>query len=148
MAVKRVAVFIAASIGTVAKFEDLARDSAAMFGRNGWKLVYGGSGRGLMGILGQTASTLHVHVHGVKPRPFLRYEETGGLPEFGHHELVEDLYSQKRRMVELSDALVILPGGFGSLEDYSTIRMWSKLGVCRRPIILLNFQNYYTPLLE
>ena len=147
MAVKSVAVFLAANSGAGSNFEDLARDTAALFGRNGWELVYEGSGRGLMGI-GQTASTLGVDVHGVKPRPFLRYEETGGLPEFGHHELVEDLYSQKRRMAELSDAFIILPGAFGTLEEYSTIRMWSKVGVCRRPVILLNFHNYYTPLLE
>ena len=148
VAVKSVAVFLAAKIPTDPQYETLARDVAAIFVRNQWKLVYGGSNRGLMGILGQTASALGIDVHGIKPRPFLRYEETGELPEYGHQELVEDLFSQKRRMAELSDAFIILPGGFGTLEEYSTIRMWSKIGVCRRPIVLLNFQNYYTPLLE
>jgi hypothetical protein len=97
---------LAANIGTDPSFEDLTRHVAAIFFKNGWKLVYGGSARGLMGILGRTASALGVDVHGVKPRPFLKYEETGELPEFGHHELVEDLYSQKKRMAELSDAFI------------------------------------------
>lgn len=148
MAVKSVAVFLAANMGNDPKYEDLTRQVATMFVENEWKLVYGGSHRGLMGVLGQTASALGVDVHGVKPRPFLKYEETGGLPEYGRHEFVEDLYSQKKRMAELSDAFIILPGGFGTLEEYTAIRMWSKLGVCRRPIVLLNFQNYYTPLLD
>ena len=101
-----------------------------------------------MGILGQTASDLGVDVYRVKPRPFLKYEETGELPKFGHYELVDDLYSQKRRIAELSDAFIILPGGFGTLEEYTALRIWSKLGVCRRPIVLLNFQGFYTLLLD
>ncbi|KAF5587456.1 lysine decarboxylase [Fusarium pseudoanthophilum] len=146
--VRSVAVFLAANIGSDPGYKELVQHVAAMFAKNRWKLVYGGSARGLMGILGQTASTLGVDVHGVKPRPFLKYEETGQLPKFGHHELVDDLHSQKRRIAELSDAFIILPGGFGTLEEHTAIRMWSKLGVCRRPIVLLNFQNFYTPLLD
>lgn len=145
---RSIAVFLAANDGNDPKYKELAQHVAAVFAKNRWKLVYGGSARGLMGILGQTASALGIDVHGVKPRPFLKYEETGELPEFGHHELVDDLYSQKRRIAELSDAFIILPGGFGTLEEYTAIRMWSKLGVCRRPIVLLNFQSFYTPLLD
>ena len=145
---KSIAVFLAANIGNDPKYKELAQHVAATFAKNRWRLVYGGSARGLMGILGQTASALGVDVHGVKPRPFLKYEETGELPQFGHHELVNDLYSQKRRIAELSDAFIILPGGFGTLEEYTAIRMWSKLGVCRRPIVLLNFQSFFTPLLD
>ncbi|KAL2072904.1 hypothetical protein VTL71DRAFT_12247 [Oculimacula yallundae] len=148
METKSIAVFLAANIGNDPKFEELARHVAAMFAKNRWKLVYGGSARGLMGVLGQTASALGVDVHGVKPRPFLKYEEAGELPRFGHHELVDDLHSQKRRISELSDAFIFLPGGFGTLEEYTAIRMWSKLGVCRRPIVLLNFESFYTPLLD
>ena len=118
-----VAVFLAANIGNDPKYKELAQHFAAIFAKNRWNLVYGGSARGLMGILGQTASDLGVDVHGVKPRPFLKYEETGELPKFGHHELVDDLYSQKRRIAELSDAFIILPGGFGTLEEYTALRI-------------------------
>ncbi|KAI9655637.1 MAG: hypothetical protein M1831_004789 [Alyxoria varia] len=146
--VTSVAVFLAANNGADPKYEELVQRVATAFLENGWVLVYGGSGRGLMGTLGQTAANLGVSVHGVKPRAFLQYEKDGKLPKFGQHELVDDLFSQKKRMVELSDAFVILPGGFGTLEEYATIRIWSKLGICRHPVILLNFQNYYTALLE
>lgn len=146
--IKSIAVFLAANTGKEPKYKELVQHVAALFAKNRWKLVYGGSARGLMGILGQTASALGVDVHGVKPRPFLKYEESGELPIFGHHELVDDLYSQKRRIAELSDAFIISPGGFGTLEEYTAIRMWSKLGICRRPIVLFNFQGFYTPLLD
>ena len=88
-----IAVFLAVNIGNDPKYEELAQHVAAMFAKNRWNGVYGGSARGLMGIIGQTASTLVVDVYGVKPRPFLKYEESGELPRFGHHELVDDLYS-------------------------------------------------------
>ena len=145
---KSVAVFLAANTGNDIRYEKLIHHVAAMFAKNGWNLVYGGSARGLMGTLGKAASALGVDVHGVKPRPFLKYEETGELPTFGHHELVDDLYTQKKRIAELTDAFIILPGGFGTLEEYTAVRMWSKLGVWRRPIVLLNFEGFYTPLLD
>ena len=81
-----------------------------------------------MGTLGRTAAAMGAEVHGVKPRPFLKYEANGTLPDFGHNELVEDLYTQKKRMAELSDTFLVLPGGFGTLEGLMAIRMWSKLG--------------------
>lgn len=81
-----------------------------------------------MGILGRTAASAGVKVHGIKPRPFLKYEKNGLLPDFGINELVEDVHTQKRRMAELTDAFIVLPGGFGTLEELVAIRMWSKLG--------------------
>ena len=81
-----------------------------------------------MGTLSQTAAVMGVEVHGVKPRPFLKYEANGALPDCGHNELVEDLYTQKKRMAELTDTFLVLPGGLGTLEDLMMIRMWSKLG--------------------
>lgn len=81
-----------------------------------------------MGILGKTVASAGMQVHGVKPRPFLKYEEDGLLPDFGYNELVEDLYTQKKRMAQLTDAFIVLPGGFGTLEELVAVRMWSKLG--------------------
>ncbi|KAH9860308.1 hypothetical protein J1614_011638 [Plenodomus biglobosus] len=145
---KSVGVFLGASIGNDPQYEELAQNLAALFAKNGWKLVYGGSPRGLMKVLSQTASDLGVNVHGVQARAFYKYKDNAELPKYGHHELVNDLHSQKRRIAELSDAILILPGGFGTLEEYTAIRLWSKLGVCRRPILLVNFQGFYTPLLD
>ena len=81
-----------------------------------------------MGILGRQLSSLGGQVHGVKARPFLKYEPTGLLSEYGTRELVDDLYTQKRRKAELTDTFVVLLGGFGTLEELFTLRMWSKLG--------------------
>jgi predicted Rossmann-fold nucleotide-binding protein len=81
-----------------------------------------------MGALGRRVDELGGQVHGVKPEPFLKYEIDGLLPDFGYNELVDDLHTQKRRMASLADVWVILPGGFGTLEELVTVRMWSKLG--------------------
>ena len=72
---KTIAVYLAANIGNDPKYEELAQHVAAMFDLNRCNLVYGGSARGLMGILSQTASALGVDVHRVKPRPFLKYDD-------------------------------------------------------------------------
>lgn len=83
-----------------------------------------------MGALGKALHSMGGEVYGVKPRPFLKYEIGGVMPSFDYEvELVDDLHTQKRRMVELSDAFVVLPGGFGTLEELVAIRMWSKLGL-------------------
>ena len=81
-----------------------------------------------MGILGRAVASAGMQVHGVKPRSFLKYEENGLLPDFGYNELVEDLHTQKKKMAQLTDAFIVLPGGFGTLEELVAIRMWSKLG--------------------
>lgn len=144
---KSVAVFLAPTTSTDPKYEDLTRKVATIFFENKWKLVYDGLALELMDILARTASALGVDVHEVALRPLIIYEETGQLLEFGRQEIVEDIQSQKKRIVELSDAIIILPGGFGTLKDLISVRVWSQLGVCRRPTVLVNFQDYYSPLL-
>jgi predicted Rossmann-fold nucleotide-binding protein len=76
-----------------------------------------------MGMVGQRVASLGGQVHGVKPLPFLKYEPTGQLPKFGINDLVGDLHTQKRRIAELADAFISLPGGYGTLEKLIAIRI-------------------------
>jgi predicted Rossmann-fold nucleotide-binding protein len=81
-----------------------------------------------MGLVGHRVASLGGRVHGIKPRPFLKYEPTGQLPTLGTNELVDDLHTQKRRIASMVDAFIFLPGRFGTLEELVAVRMWSKLG--------------------
>jgi predicted Rossmann-fold nucleotide-binding protein len=81
-----------------------------------------------MGLLSSRLAAKGGLVHGVKLAPFLRYEASGQLPSYGQQELVDDLHTQKKRVVELSDAFLVLPGAFGTLDGIVTMHMWRKLG--------------------
>ncbi|MCJ1473929.1 hypothetical protein MMC13_002585 [Lambiella insularis] len=145
-----IGVFLGISTSSAAegKYTALVQSAAHLFIENRWRLVYGGSSRGLMGIFARALHDAGGTVRGFKPRAFLQYEPDGVLPAWGHIELVEDIHTQKRRMAELSDAFVIFPGGLGTLEEFVAVQMWVKLGVCTHPVILFNFEGYYDSLLK
>ncbi|KAK7473233.1 hypothetical protein VKT23_001331 [Stygiomarasmius scandens] len=146
--VKSICVLCGANTGSDSKYAELAKSMALLFHKMNWRLVYGGSGRGLMAEVSRELVALGGEVIGIKPTPFLKYEADGKLPEWGHNELVPDLHTQKIRMAQVSDAFLFLPGGFGTLEEFSAFRMWRKLGVHSSPVLFLNFDGYYDHLLK
>ncbi|KAJ4482346.1 hypothetical protein J3R30DRAFT_3458606 [Lentinula aciculospora] len=144
---RSICVLCGGNTGTEGKYAKLADDLAMLFHRNNWRLVYGGSPRGIMGRVSRTLAELGGEVIGIKPTPFLKYSN-GKLPEWGYNELVPDIHTQKARMAELSDGYLFLPGGFGTLEEFCAFRMWRKLGIIQAPLVLLNFENYYEDLVK
>ncbi len=84
-----------------------------------------------MGTAALTLDSLGGEVIGIKPRPLLIYEPGGKSPQFRHGRMiiVNNLYEQKIEMLRHSDAFVILPGGFGTLEEIVAIRLWQRLGM-------------------
>lgn len=81
-----------------------------------------------MGAMSRRLSNLGGQVRGVKPRPFLKFEKDHQLPTYGHQTLVDDLQTQKIEILQLSDILVFIPGGWGTIEELVTLRAWFKLG--------------------
>ncbi|KAJ3839401.1 hypothetical protein EV361DRAFT_1030664 [Lentinula raphanica] len=144
---RSICVLCGGNTGTEGKYAKLADDLAMLFYKNNWRLVYGGSPRGIMGRVSRTLSSLGGEVIGIKPTPFLKYSN-GKLPEWGYNELVPDIHTQKARMAELSDGYLFLPGGFGTLEEFCAFRMWRKLGIIQAPLIIYNFENFYDDLLK
>lgn len=123
-----------------------AQDLGATLAQQGIRLVYGGGHVGLMGITADAALAHNGEVTGIIPQ-FLKDMEVG---HGGCTELIvtETMHERKRRMVELSDAFVILPGGLGTLDETFEILTWRQLRLHDKPIIFVNIDEFWSPLLD
>jgi uncharacterized protein (TIGR00730 family) len=123
--------------------------AAQAFGRalalSGLTLVYGGGRVGLMGLLADSVLAAGGRAIGVIPE-LLVEKEVGhtGLTEL---HVVPDMHQRKRKMADLADAFVALPGGAGTLEEFFEVFTWTQLGYHRKPVALLNVEGFYDPLL-
>lgn len=124
-------------------------ESAAELGRQaarrGVEIVFGGGHVGLMGALANGALAEGGRVVGIIPE-HLEVREVGhrGVSEF---IVVDSMHTRKRRMFELSDAFCALPGGLGTLDETFEIITWRQLGLHDKPILLVNLEGYWDPLL-
>jgi uncharacterized protein (TIGR00730 family) len=114
--------------------------------RRGIRIVFGGGRVGLMGAVADAALEAGGKVHGIIPRHLDDYE-------IGHRgttelEIVESMHVRKMRMFEESDAFCILPGGFGTLDETFEMVTWVQLGLHEKPIVLVNVEGFWDPLLE
>ena len=108
------------------------------------KLVYGGGSVGVMGVLANDVLELGGSVTGIIPQ-FLMDKEVGhkGITEM---IVTENMHQRKQKMADLSDGFVILPGGFGTLEEFFEVLTWLQLGLHNKPIGVLNVNGFYDPL--
>jgi len=108
------------------------------------KLVYGGGSVGVMGVLANDVLELGGSVTGIIPQ-FLMDKEVGhkGITEM---IVTENMHQRKQKMADLSDGFVILPGGFGTLEEFFEVLTWLQLGLHHKPIGVLNVNGFYDPL--
>ncbi len=128
-----------------AYFECAARLGKGMAER-GIGLVFGGGNVGLMGCVADAVMQSGGTVRGIIPR-FLEEKE---VAHYGISELcvVETMHERKMKLTEWGDAFVILPGGFGTLDELMEIITWKHLGHHRKPILLLNCNGFWEPLLS
>ncbi len=143
---KSIVVFCGSSAGTDEQYAKDAYQLGATFVKKGIQLVYGGA---KIGIMGQVASGVLKNggkVIGVIPG-FLKKKEVfhEGLTEL---IVTQNMHDRKLKMHELSDGILMLPGGFGTLEEFFEMLTWSQLGLHQHPIGILNTHGFYNPLLE
>ncbi len=107
-------------------------------------LIYGGGSVGVMGVLANDILEAGGLVTGVIPQ-FLMDKEVGhkGVTEM---IITENMHQRKQKMADLSDGFVILPGGFGTLEEFFEVLTWLQLGLHNKPIGVLNVDGFYDPL--
>jgi uncharacterized protein (TIGR00730 family) len=142
---KKVTVFCGSSFGALTLYESQARQLGRYLALQNIGIVYGGANVGLMGALANGALEERGTVIGVLPK-FLKSKEIAhaGLSEL---ILVDTMHERKTRMNELSDGVIALPGGFGTLEEFFEMLTWGQLGLHKKPIGILNINGFYDPLI-
>ncbi|MEN7548322.1 TIGR00730 family Rossman fold protein [Rapidithrix thailandica] len=141
---KSICVFCGSNVGSDA-YEALAYSFGQQLALNGYRLIYGGGGVGLMGAVAKGALSEKGEVVGIIPDFLMRKE----LGEVQNTELikVKTMHQRKAQMADLSDAFVALPGGMGTMDELCEIVTWAQLGLHQKPIVLYNMHGYYDPLM-
>ena len=139
-------VFCASSPGADSRYVDATRSFGELLARTGRRVVYGGGNTGLMGALAEGVLSARGEIVGVMPRHLVEREVAhNGLTRL---HTVSSMHERKAMLAEMADAFVALPGGLGTLEEFTEIWTWGQLGLHRKPYGLLNVAGYFTPLLE
>jgi len=142
--ISHIGVFCGFGSGTEAAFTESARVMGAALAGRGIGLVYGGGSTGLQGALARGALENGGQVVGVMPRMLV--ERGLALKELETLHVAEDLAAHKRKMAELGDGFIALPGGLGTLEELFEMLTWAQLGIHRKPCGVLNADGYFDKL--
>ncbi|GGW43047.1 LOG family protein [Arenibacter certesii] len=142
---KSVVVFCGSNVGNDPKIIQMASQLGEAFAKDNIKLIYGGAKIGIMGKLAAGVLNNNGEVIGVIP-DFLK------LKEVFHTQLTQliitkNMHERKLKMHDLSDAIIALPGGFGTLEELFEMVTWAQLGLHQKPIGILNINGFYDELL-
>ncbi len=145
-AFRRLAVFCGSSDGVSDAYRGAARRFGAALAERGIDLVYGGGRVGLMGEVADGALEAGARVYGVIPER-LRAKEVGhsGLTELF---VVDSMHARKQVMSAMADGFVVLPGGFGTLDEAFEAVTWTQLGYHRKPVGLLDVAGYFEHLMR
>ena len=138
---KSVTIFCGSSNGTDPVYRSRAVSLGQILANEGIEVIYGGAKVGLMGAVADAVLSAGGKVTGIIPR-FLRSKEIAheGLTKL---VMVESMHERKTQMHELSDGIIALPGGFGTLEELFEMLTWAQLGLHKKPIGLLDINGFY-----
>jgi uncharacterized protein (TIGR00730 family) len=143
---KRVLVFCGSSPGARPEYTQAAAQLGRLLAERQLGLVYGAASVGVMGAIADATLAAGGTAIGVIPRRLVEAEVAhAGLTEL---RVVDTMHERKALMGELSDAVVVLPGGIGTLDEFFELFTWSQLGLSQLPLGVLNVAGYWDPLLE
>jgi uncharacterized protein (TIGR00730 family) len=142
---KSIVVFCGSNEGYNEVYKERAYELGAVLGERNIRLVYGGAKVGLMGALAEGSLQNNGRVIGVIPE-FLSTKEVAhdGITEM---IMVRTMHERKLKMHELSDGIIAMPGGWGTMEELFEMMTWAQLGLHPKPIGILNVNSFYSPLL-
>lgn len=144
-ALKRICVFCGSSVGAKPVYAEAARALGREVAARGLGLVYGGGAVGLMGIAADAALQAGAEVIGVIPYGLLKREVGHGGGVEMH--VVDTMHERKAKMAELSDGFVVLPGGYGTLEEAVEALTWAQLGIQDKGVVFLDVDGFWGPFL-
>jgi uncharacterized protein (TIGR00730 family) len=143
---KSICVFCGSSMGIRPGYRQGAKELGVILLKRRMKLIYGGANVGLMKILADTVLAGGGEVVGIMPRRLVENEVAhNGLTEM---HIVESMSERKTLMVELSDAFIAMPGGFGTFDELAEVITYNQLRMNDKPIGILNLEHYFDHLLD
>ena len=142
--IKNICVFAGSSFGNREIYKQSAQLLAKQIVINGYNIVFGGGSNGLMGVLADSAIEHDGYIIGIITEQLNDIEV--GHPGLNEMVIVDTMHERKKLMSEKSDAIICLPGGVGTWEEFFESLTWNQLGLQSKPIILLNIENYYSTL--
>lgn len=142
--VRSVCVYCGSRPGTRPAYAAAARELGGLIAAEGWRLVYGAGDIGLMGEVARSAQAAGAATFGVIPAHLFRFEQ--GKRDLSTLVVTETMHERKKVMYMNSDAIVCLPGGAGTLDEFFEVLTWRQLALHQRPIFLLDTEGYWQPL--
>jgi uncharacterized protein (TIGR00730 family) len=142
--IRKICVYCGSGPGTDPAFIESARAFGAILAKNGVGLVFGGGAVGLMGAIAKSVLDHGGSVTGIIPEFLVAREHA--MRDTDNLIVTRDMHERKRKMFEMADAFVAMPGGIGTLEEVVEQITWVQLGRHRKPILLANIKNFWEPL--
>lgn len=126
------------------------QESAIVLGKelaiNNYNLVYGGGKLGLMGLVATSALENGGKAYGFIPEHLQSFE--GGMEDLTELHIVDNMHTRKWKMSKMADGFVLLPGGFGSMDEFFEIITWRQIKLHDKPVVIVNTNGYWSPLIQ
>ena len=145
--IKNICVFASSSQNLDSSYYNTAQQLGKLIGQNNMNIVYGGSRLGMMYACAEAVKVNGGKIIGIMPEKIYNYG-VGNPEDCDEFYLTSGMRERKAKMDELSDAIIALPGGFGTLEELAEMIVQKQLGYNSKPIILLNTNNFYNKIIE
>ena len=146
MKINSLAVFCGAKIGNNIIYGKHAAELGELMAENNISLIYGGGNKGIMGAIADAVMINGGLVTGIMPELLLEWEQQHkGITDL---LIVADMHVRKKKMYELADAALVLPGGFGTLDEFFEMLTWNQLAIHDKQIFIMNSDRFYDHLIQ
>ena len=146
MKINSLAVFCGSKNGNNPLYAQHAAELGIILAQNNITLIYGGGSKGIMGALADAMMERNGKVIGVIPKVLVAWEhQHQGITEL---IVVDDMHIRKKKMYELCDAALILPGGFGTLDEFFEMVTWNQLAIHDKLLFIMNSNGFYNFLIQ
>jgi uncharacterized protein (TIGR00730 family) len=138
-------VYCGSRSGADPAYMEAASELGRIIATEGWRLVYGAGDVGMMGAVAEAAVNAGAATLGVIPTHLLDAEAPRGI--FGDRIITETMHERKKVMFMNADAVAVLPGGAGSLDEFFEVLTWAQIGLHGKPLYLVDVNGYWQPLI-
>jgi uncharacterized protein (TIGR00730 family) len=141
---KSICVYTGASLSIPEEYHDAAKEIGRIIATTNYQLVYGGGNTGLMGTVSSSVMDNAGKVLGITTKQLAEIEHIN--TKITEARVVENMHIRKNMMFENSDMFLILPGGYGTLDEFFEIITWKQLEIHSNPVLVYNYNGYWDPL--